>query len=135
MHTQELQKEWSLLQNQFDSYEKHSLYIKMVSVIVLLAVEIVSVFSFTMVFILFVLWMQDAIWKTFQSRIETRLLIIEKAISERNDKDACQFNSEYLKDRLTGLALIFEYAKQSIRPTVAFPHIVLVMILLVSAVF
>ena len=29
--------EWSLLQNQFDSYEKHSLYVKLLSVMVLVA--------------------------------------------------------------------------------------------------
>jgi len=132
MQTTEPQVEWCLLQNQFDSYEKHSLYIKLVSVIVLLAVEIFGVVSIFMFFILLVLWIQDAIWKTFQSRIESRLLAIEKASSDGSDTKACQFNSEYRKVRLTGLSLIFEYAKQAIRPTVAFPHVALILILLVQ---
>ncbi len=138
METKEFQTEWCLLQNQFDSYEKHSLYIKLLSVIVLLAAEALDVINIFMLLILLVLWVQDAIWKTFQSRIEPRLLQIEKYISEGigegSEKGVCQFNTEYQKVSLTGLSLIMEYAKQSIRPTVAFPHIVLVLILLVQYV-
>ena len=130
METKEFKTEWCLLQNQFDSYEKHSLYIKLLSVIVLLAAEISSVTSIFIVLVLVVLWLQDAIWKTFQSRIESRLLQIEKYISEESEESAFQFNSEFYSVRLSGLSLINEYARQSIRPTVAFPHIVLILILL-----
>ncbi len=138
METKEFQTEWCLLQNQFDSYEKHSLYIKLLSVIVLLAAEALDVISIFMLLILLVLWVQDAIWKTFQSRIEPRLLQIEKYISEGigegSENGVCQFNTEYQKVSLSGLSLIMEYARQSIRPTVAFPHIVLILILLVQCV-
>lgn len=138
METKEFQTEWCLLQNQFDSYEKHSLYIKLLSVTVLLAAEALGVISIFMLLILAVLWVQDAIWKTFQSRIESRLLQIEKSIlegsGEGSEKDVCQFNTEYQKVRLSGLSLINEYARQSMRPTVAFPHIVLILILLVQYV-
>ncbi len=138
METKEFQAEWCLLQNQFDSYEKHSLYIKLLSVIVLLAAEALDVISIFMLLILLVLWVQDAIWKTFQSRIEPRLLQIEKYISqgvgEGCENAVCQFNTEYQKVSLSGLSLIMEYARQSIRPTVAFPHIVLILILLVQYV-
>ncbi len=136
METKEFQTEWCLLQNQFDSYEKHSLYIKLLSIIVLLAAEVLGVISIFMLLILAVLWVQDAIWKTFQSRIEPRLLQIEKYIlegrGEGSENGVCQFNTEYQKVSLSGLSLIIEYAKQSIRPTVAFPHLVLILILLVQ---
>jgi hypothetical protein len=135
MDNKEFKAEWCLLQNQFDSYEKHSLYIKLISVIVLLAAEISDVISIFIVLILVVLWLQDAIWKTFQSRIEPRLLQIEKYISEDSKASVFQFNSEYHKVCLSGLSLINEYARQSVRPTVAFPHIVLILILLVQCVF
>ena len=130
----EFKTEWCLLQNQFDSYEKHSLYVKLTSVIVLLVADIASVNSIFIIFILLVLWLQDAIWKTFQSRIESRLLQVEKTISEQSNESVFQFNSEYHKARRSGLALISEYIRQSIRPTVAFPHSVLILILLVQAV-
>lgn len=134
MKKNEFLTEWCLLQNQFDSYEKHSLYIKLVSIIVLLFTEISGVLGISTVFILVVLWFQDAIWKTFQSRIEPRLLQVEKYISNDSNESSCQFNSEYHKVSLSGLALIIEYACQSIRPTVAFPHVILILILLMKYV-
>lgn len=135
MKKNEFMTEWCLLQNQFDSYEKNSLYIKLLSIVVLLSAEISGAIDISMVFILVILWLQDAIWKTFQSRIEPRLLQIEKYISVDSNESVCQFNSEYQKIRLSGLALIIEYAGQSVRPTVAFPHVVLILFLLVKYVF
>jgi hypothetical protein len=129
METIQYHTEWCLLQNQFDSYEKHSLYIKLLSVIVLVVAEVSASISVFMILALMVLWLQDAIWKTFQSRIETRLLQIEKTIAEQNTGHAFQFNSEFQQVRLSGLSLINEYFRQSIRPTVAFPHVVLIAIL------
>ena len=134
MEKKEFKTEWCLLQNQFDSYEKHSLYIKLISIIVMLAAEISDVISIFMLLILAVLWLQDAIWKTFQSRIEQRLLQIENYISEESEESVFQFNREYHITRLSGLSLINEYVRQSIRPTVAFPHIVLILILLLQYV-
>jgi hypothetical protein len=134
MEKNKFSSEWSLLQNQFDSYEKHSLYIKLIAVIVLLIAIISNVITIPIFLILVVLWLQDAVWKTFQSRIDTRLLQLEKYISDGSSENVCQFNSEYHKVSLSGLALIKEYACQSIRPTVAFPHVVLIFILLVQHV-
>lgn len=132
MNKNELMTEWCLLQNQFDSYEKHSLYIKLVSILVLLSAEISGVIGIPIIFILLVLWGQDAIWKTFQSRIEPRLFQLEKSISTDCSESACQFNTEYNKMSLSGLALIIEYARQSIRPTIAFPHVVLLIFILIK---
>ena len=134
METEKFQTEWCLLQNQFDSYEKYSLHIKLLSVIVLLAAEVSGVISIFIVLVLVVLWFQDAIWKTFQSRIEARLLQIETYILEKSVGSEFQFNSEYYKARLSGASLIKEYVTQSIRPTVAFPHIVLILIISVQCV-
>jgi len=132
MKNNEFTTEWCLLQNQFDSYEKHSLYIKLVSVAVLLMAEMSGKIDITIAFILLVLWLQDAIWKTFQSRIEPRLFQIEKNILDENNESVCQFNSEYYKVRLKGKALIGEYLSQSIRPTVAFPHVFLLFIFMLN---
>ena len=134
MKTQEFKTEWCLLQNQFDSYEKHSLYVKLLSVTVLLMAEMSDGVSIFVVLLLMVLWLQDAIWKTFQSRIEIRLLQIEKYISEESETSVFQFNSEFQRVRLSGLSLINEYICQSIRPTVAFPYVVLILISLAQCV-
>ncbi len=96
-----LAAEWSLLQNQFDSYEKHSLLIKLFSIGILSAAYFTDHFSIFILCLLLILWLQDAIWKTFQSRIDVRLLQLEAYLSntdnlENPDGKAYQFNSLYL---------------------------------------
>ncbi|MGI0119865.1 hypothetical protein [Zooshikella sp. RANM57] len=128
MERKKYELEWSLLQNQFESYEKHSLYIKLISILVLLLSEVASTNTAVVFFILLLLWLQDSIWKTFQSRIEPRLLQIEKNIREGTEGCEFQFNSEYQKIENSGIGKICEYAKQAMRPTVAFPHVALVIL-------
>ncbi|WP_199611169.1 hypothetical protein [Flocculibacter collagenilyticus] len=128
MEQEALQKEWSLLQNQFDSYEKYSLMIKLLSISVLTAMYITHSLSVFSLLLLGIIWGQDAIWKTFQSRIEPRLLQIESSLVNCTDQTAFQFNSEYQKSASTGLGLIGEYCRQAIRPTIAFPHVVLILL-------
>ena len=129
MEKKKYEAEWCLLQNQFESYEKHSLYIKLSSILMLFLSEIFSVSMTSTFLILLVLWLQDAIWKTFQSRIEPRLLKIEKNIREKTEGNEFQFNKEYQLVETSSLSKILEYSKQAIRPTLAFPHIVLMIIL------
>jgi hypothetical protein len=134
MQSNNLQTEWCLLQTQFDSYEKHSLYIKLASIFITLIAIAFKIQIVVILIFLLILWLQDGIWKNFQSRIETRLLQIENLIAKESTQDnnttqsaeSFQFNSEFLKSRTAGLSLIKEYLKQSLRPTVAFPHIVLI---------
>lgn len=147
MKLSEFETEWCLLQNQYDSYEKHSLYIKLFSIMVVIVALISNTASVFIALIMLVLWLQDAIWKTFQSRIEPRLLQIEQVVLQlvqcENSESASaelyskvpaafQFNSQYNQVRLTGLSLIKEYVSQSVRPTVAFPYMVLILIIFVQ---
>jgi hypothetical protein len=130
LKTKEIEKEWCLLQNQFDSYEKYSLIIKLANTGLLCTAYFVNRMSVFVVFLLLILWMQDAIWKTFQSRIEIRLLQIENSLLDQSDENAFQFNSLYQKNRPGSAGLISEYLRQALRPTVAFPHVVLVFMLI-----
>ena len=124
-----LGNEWKVLQNQFDSYEKYSLLIKLVNIALVSAAYLSNNISVFIILLLLILWGQDAIWKTFQSRIETRLLNIEKYIVSGSQDQAYQFNSQYQINSLTGIALINEYLRQAIRPTIAFPHVLLLLII------
>ncbi len=126
--------EWSLLQKQFDSYEKHSLLIKLFSIGVLAAAYFIDHLSVFILCLLLILWLQDAIWKTFQARIDVRLLQLEAYLAnednlENLDGQAYQFNSLYLQNRPSSAGLIKEYLGQALRPTVAFPHLLLIVIL------
>lgn len=128
MKDNEFAAEWHFLQGQFESYEKHSLYIKLFAIAVLLLAAISERMNTVVLLILLLLWLQDAIWKTFQSRIEPRLLLLERAIAGEAVGSALQFNTEYQLRRLSGSMLIKEYACQALRPTVAFPHVMLILI-------
>lgn len=133
---QGLENEWLLLQNQFDGYEKYSLLIKLLSVIILCASYLLNNITFFTVLILLILWMQDAIWKTFQSRIEPRLINLERSIqdsaADHNTASPYQFNRQYHQSRPSQLGLIKEYLSQSIRPTIAYPHSVLLILAVIA---
>jgi hypothetical protein len=140
MSTSDLKQEWSLLQNQFDSYEKYSLVIKLVNICILAAAYLSNSISFVIAIILIAVWLQDAIWKTFQSRIEGRLLNIENDLADSDGVShvnikAYQFNNEYQKKRPGTVGLVAEYFQQAFRPTVAYPHILLLITLIFSLIF
>jgi len=134
MQTSHLAEEWSLLQNQLDSYEKYSLLIKLASIGVLAVAYFTDHLSVFILCLLLILWLQDAIWKTFQARIDIRLLQLEAYLLnedslENSDGKAYQFNSLYLQNRPSSVGLIKEYLSQALRPTIAFPHLLLIVIL------
>lgn len=140
MQTSDLASEWSLLQNQFDSYEKYSLIIKLFSIFILSVAYFTHHLNGFIFLLLLILWLQDAIWKTFQSRIEIRLLQLEGYLSgdqslDRTDGKAYQFNREYIEARQGVTGLMNEYLRQAIRPTVAYPYIVLLLLLAVAILF
>lgn len=122
--------EWQVLQNQYDSYEKFSLLIKLLTVVLFMLGLFFNISLFYLLITIMVLWLQDAIWKTFQSRIEAHLLRIEQQLSDEHNKDnslvAFQFNREFLKSRHSTLGLCLEYVKQALRPTIAYPYVVLI---------
>ncbi len=134
MQTADLAKEWLVLQNQFDSYEKYSLMIKLLGVAMLgLAYSLNHLGGF-LLWLLAILWLQDAIWKTFQSRIDTRLLQVERFLSSGQklayiDGKAYQYNTLYAQERPSTGMLIWHYLRQALRPTVAFPYAPLMLVL------
>ena len=133
MNRSEKISEWTLMQNQFDSYEKCSLAIKLVCVLAVVACFLSNQLGWTSLMIVLVLWLQDAIWKTFQSRIEQRLLALELSLSRESDGaafEAFQFNREFQRTSPSTVGLIQEYLAQALRPTVAYPYGVLVVVCL-----
>ena len=125
MTTDYLSLEWQTLQNQFDSYEKYSLLIKLVAIF---TTAFALGFEFNLivpVLMVGVFWLQDGIWKTFQGRFESRLLAVEAALAANHNETGCQFNQQYQQTANSGLGLIKEYLKQCLRPTVMYPYVVL----------
>ncbi|MFT6898607.1 MAG: hypothetical protein ACJA13_003031 [Paraglaciecola sp.] len=127
-----LHQEWLCMQNQYDSYEKHSLIIKLVAIILCPTLLFIAHIGPWSIAFAGLLWLQDGIWKTYQNRIGERLLVLEKAISQGQEHQAMQFNANWLQSRQGSVALLKEYIGQSCKPTVAYPHVLLLILCIAS---
>lgn len=132
-----LQGEWITLQNQFDSYEKCSLVIKLFNVLIGCILVFVVDAGLWPLIVVATLWLQDGIWKTFQSRIGQRLEVVEQAIQdiphhipESASQMGMQFNLAWNQSRPLAVGLVSEYIKQALKPTVAYPHVVLMALII-----
>jgi len=131
----ELQQEWVNLHASYDRYEWTGLLIKMTSIVLFFVALFSPLQSSMVVIILAVMWLQEAIWKTFQSRTEQRLLNIEAELSKPSDAEPFQFYTQWLASRPSTLGLIGEYAKHIVRPTIAYPYSVLIALTLFQRFF
>jgi hypothetical protein len=132
-----LQSEWITLQNQFDSYEKCSLAIKLFSILLCCMLVFALDAGAWPLLVAAILWLQDGIWKTFQNRIGKRLEVVEQAIQDNPHhlpehllQMGMQFNLAWAQSRPRAIGLVSEYIQQSLKPTVAYPHVVLVFLVI-----
>jgi hypothetical protein len=116
-----LHHEWLALQGQHERYEAMALAVKTVAFV---ATVVVSDNALA-VCLLALLWLQEAVLKTFQGRLADRLLAIEPAIRSGRDAPAMQLHSDWSASRPRGAALAAQYLKSALRPTVALPYPVL----------
>lgn len=125
--TESLSREWSTLQNNYEQYEQDGLKIKLVSVMLTTIGLAFNVSAILLAAMVLLLWMQEGIYRTFQSRLGQRILQLESFIKQGSAApgNSFQLHSEWLTSRKKGLALLGEYATSACRPTVAFPHAVL----------
>jgi len=126
------QHEWAILHGNIESYEKFSLIIKLFCVSVSVFLIAYDINAWFAVVLVSVLWLQDGIWKTFQKRLEDRIKLIEQKMQLKPDDDdvAFQLYSQWENNR-TGLSeMIKEYYSSAIKPTVAYPYIIFIPLLL-----
>lgn len=138
MQQRGLEAEWKVLQQQVESYERFALAIKLVAIVTAVFAYCLGQMDGFLVVIFLVFWLQDAIWKTFQSRLEERLLQVESALAQQPSEGDDNLPKPYTLHTLFGqknrglTAMLKEYLCQAKRPTVAFPHIVLVVLCLIA---
>lgn len=127
--TSAIDLEWSTLQNNHEQYERGLLWIKLLAVILAAIAFVSGNFAHLMALLIAVLWAQEAIFRTFQNRLSERILRIEALIRDGNHDEtaACQLHSEWAASRPGVAGLLAEYARSALRPTVAFPHAVLIL--------
>ena len=122
-----LGREWITLQNNHEQYEKGGLLIKLASLVLTAMGVALGLDTLLIAALVAVLWAQEGIYRTFQSRLGERILRVESQIRQSVNESqgagtAYQLHSEWLAGRKSGLALVAEYATSACRPTVAFPH-------------
>ena len=126
-----LVKEWQSLHNSHERYEQHALIIKLFSVAVTLFSLSFYPKSIVITLIIAVLWVQEGICKTYQARTCNRIELIEQALLE-NNLVAFQFYRQWTDNRPSSTGLIIEYIKNALKPTVMYPYIPLIFIVLIA---
>jgi len=121
------EQEWLALQNAYEQYEKYALVIKLAAVALCFAgLSMHMAFALTGPELL-VLWVQEGVWKTYQSRIGERLLTVESAIKKiGNTETPFQLHTDWQAGKAGILGLIREYLSNAFRPTVAYPYAILI---------
>jgi len=124
----DFQNEWAIIHSDIEKYEHLSLIIKLFSLLIFTLSLAFSIETLATIFILLILWLEEGIWKTFQQRLESRALFIEQQIKRETDKNNTSFQlySEWKNNRLGSVYLIKEYLSNSIRPTVAYPYVLMI---------
>jgi hypothetical protein len=119
-----LHHEWLALQGQHERYEALALAVKLAAVALCFFVT-----DTTMdLALLALLWLQEAVLKTFQGRLGDRLLVVEAGLRSGEGAVAMQLHSDWLATRPRGLGLALQYLKTALRPTVALPYPLLMLL-------
>lgn len=125
-----LAHEWSTLQNNHEQYEKSGLLIKLGATAVFVSSLALALDVAIIVAVMLILWVQEGILRTCQARLGDRLLRIEQVLRQATPQVAyaCQLHSEWQAARPGFGGLLAEYARSMLRPTVAFPYAVLMLL-------
>lgn len=123
-----LGQEWMTLQNNHEQYERASLFVKLLAILLCALGFALALHEVVTILLLLVLWLQEGIFRTSQARLGARLLRIEQAIRS-GETPAFQLHSEWLAARPGSFSLIAEYAANSMRPTVAYPYLPLLLLI------
>lgn len=119
-----LQQEWLALQAQHERYEGLALVVKLSGFATLVVVPDNTL----AVAVLALLWLQEGVLKTFQARLGERLLAVEGGLRAGEGAVAMQLHTDWLARRPRGLGLAAQYLKSALRPTVALPYPLLMLL-------
>jgi len=131
---QDLKTEWQILHKNYEDYEKFALLFKLAGVAVCLIYLTTILHVFPALCLLFLLWLSEAIWKTFQSRTGDRLVLLEDVLHGDANHKPFNFYSQWASQRPAIDALVKQYLNSALRPTVVFPHVFYVLLVILSAI-
>jgi hypothetical protein len=127
-------QEWITLQNNYEQYEKGALLIKLLAISLCVIGFVMALNEVLMGFLLLILWLQEGIYRTYQARLGVRILRVEQSLKVGEGSDF-QLHSEWLAGRPGTIDLLAEYGASALRPTVAFPYVVLLLMIVMLVVF
>lgn len=123
-----LMQEWSRLQADHEQYERGALWIKLAAIGLYAWGLGTGLGPLGMGLLMLLLWLQEAVFKTYQARLGERLLKVEAGLRQDPSLPAGQLHSEWLAARPRGAALLAGYVRSACRPTVALPYLVLLLV-------
>jgi len=129
-------REWAILHRDYERYERTALVIKLFAVTISLLCWVFALgLLISNVFVL-ILWLQEGIWKTYQARIGARLMLVEQMLVDppATQNRPFQLYGAWNANRPGFFRLVISYIGNSLRPTVAFPYVVLLLATLASDV-
>ena len=125
-------QEWLALQEQHEHYERGSLLIKLVCIVLVTAGLMLTLNLILASVVIAILWLQEGIFRTSQARLAERLLELERSLApEHEDSDGSQklpdcqpfqLHTAWRRSRPGVSGLLREYTRNGLRPTVAFPY-------------
>jgi hypothetical protein len=128
-----LVEEWRTLQNNHEQYERGALLLKLAALLAFACGYVLALPYELAGGLVLLVWVQESIYRTSQARLGSRLVLLEQLIhSDAPGADACQLHTEWLAGRAGTAGLLAEYASQALRPTVAFPYGVLLIVELIG---
>lgn len=121
-----LHLEWQTLQYNHERHERNALLIKLTCVALSVLGLTLSVPWIWLAVVIALLWLQEGIIKTYQTRLADRLLRVEGLLRQTQSASASaamQLHTEWGAQRPNGAALVASYFLSTCRPTVAFPYV------------
>jgi hypothetical protein len=127
---EQLAQEWTTLQNNHESHERSALLIKLVAVVLFSGAWLAGLDPLVVCALVLILWFQESVLKTWQSRLAARLIGIEATFKRgpQSGDQPFQLHSQWLAQRAGLAGLLIEYGHSAIRPTVAFPYAALLIL-------
>jgi hypothetical protein len=132
-----LVEQWKTLHNNHERYEQYALIIKLTAVASTLLVFTFSVNTLASLLLITTLWLQEGIWKTFQSRTVDAIIAIEDKLALNESEQLSETDQTYLlytqwqANRPNVTMLITEYVNNSLKPTVIYPYLPLIILIII----
>ncbi len=126
-----LLKQWQTLHNSHEDYEKYALIIKLVAITSTFLIFTFSITTLVALLLIAALWLQEGIWKTFQSRTAGAIMAIEEKLALNETEQLYLFYKQWTANRPNSKTLVTEYIKNSLKPTVIYPYLPLLLLIII----